>query len=284
LKEEQRDAKKTVFADFSKTLPIILFFFALFYAGLFVSNLVKGFSLFYFLPILVATILFALDWLNTKIKGFFSLLIIAAFSYYLIPGLTGINKLFSYMFLIAGFVQIIGTMNAKGTRQGFYPFLVLMLLSLGNLLIAETTLQFFFTWELMAVSSYFLILRGKKAEKSALSYFIFSSAGAYLILLAFGYAFAETNNLFIYSLAGILHSTPLIFTLLAIGFLIKSGALGLHVWLPGTYAESDDDVSPFISSILSKAGIFGLILFLLFSVNNIFLKLAYPTFSAGQEF
>jgi len=268
--------KEIVFGNFNKTIPIILFFFALFYSGLFISNIIKGFTIFYYLPILVATVLFALDWLNVKIKGIISLLIVAAFSYYLIPDLSGINRLFSYIFIIAGFILIIGTMNAKGTRQGFYPFLLLMLLSLGNLLQAETTLQFFFSWELMAVSSYFLIIRGKNAEKPALTYILFSSAGAYLILIGFAYGFAETGSLYIYSLAGILHSAPLIFILLSIGFLTKSGALGLHVWLPGAYAEADDDVTPFISSILSKAGIFGLILFLTVFGKQYLLKISLP--------
>jgi len=35
----------------------------------------------------------------------------------------------------------------------------------------------------------------------------------------------------------------------------------VHVWLPNAYVESDDDFTPFLSALLSKAGIFGLMLF-----------------------
>jgi formate hydrogenlyase subunit 3/multisubunit Na+/H+ antiporter MnhD subunit len=47
--------------------------------------------------------------------------------------------------------------------------------------------------------------------------------------------------------------------LLAIGLLIKAGAVGVHVWLPGAYAEADDDVSALLSAVLSKVAIFGLL-------------------------
>jgi formate hydrogenlyase subunit 3/multisubunit Na+/H+ antiporter MnhD subunit len=50
-----------------------------------------------------------------------------------------------------------------------------------------------------------------------------------------------------------------IFALLAIGFLIKAGTIGLHVWLPGTYAESEDDLSAMLSALVSKMPIFGLL-------------------------
>jgi formate hydrogenlyase subunit 3/multisubunit Na+/H+ antiporter MnhD subunit len=47
--------------------------------------------------------------------------------------------------------------------------------------------------------------------------------------------------------------------LLAIGLLIKAGAIGVHVWLPGAYAEADDDVSAMLSAVVSKVSMFGLL-------------------------
>lgn len=57
-----------------------------------------------------------------------------------------------------------------------------MIGSLSNLILAQTMLQFFFAWELMTLSSYLLILRGKKANQAALNYVLFSLGGAYVIL------------------------------------------------------------------------------------------------------
>jgi len=48
------------------------------------------------------------------------------------------------------------------------------------------------------------------------------------------------------------------FALLALGFLIKTGAIGFHVWMPGAYAEADDDLSAMLSAVISKVAIFGL--------------------------
>jgi formate hydrogenlyase subunit 3/multisubunit Na+/H+ antiporter MnhD subunit len=39
----------------------------------------------------------------------------------------------------------------------------------------------------------------------------------------------------------------------------KTASIGLHIWLPGAHAEAETDVSPMVSAILLKAGVFGLI-------------------------
>lgn len=46
--------------------------------------------------------------------------------------------------------------------------------------------------------------------------------------------------------------------LIALGFLAKAGAAGLHIWLPGAYAEAEDDISPLFSGILSKVPVVGI--------------------------
>ena len=61
---------------------------------------------------------------------------------------------------------------------------------------------------------------------------------------------------------------------LGLGFLIKMGSLGLHIWLPGSYAESEDDISTFFSTVLSKAG-----LYMLFIAAGLFVV---PLFSSGR--
>ena len=47
--------------------------------------------------------------------------------------------------------------------------------------------------------------------------------------------------------------------LLAIGLLIKAAAIGVHVWLPGAYAEADDELSAMLSAVITKVAIFGLL-------------------------
>jgi formate hydrogenlyase subunit 3/multisubunit Na+/H+ antiporter MnhD subunit len=51
--------------------------------------------------------------------------------------------------------------------------------------------------------------------------------------------------------------------MLAIGFMTKTAAVGVHIWLPGAHAEAETDVSPLVSGILLKAGLFGLFMLLI---------------------
>ena len=136
--------------------------------------------------------------------------------------------------------------------------LVLMLLSLSALTATTSLLQFFLFWELMTLPSYMLILKRRNAQKAAFQYILFSLGGAYLILAAF--SLIASNGSTSISLDAIMQPNIWIFTLLALGFLVKVAAIGLHIWAPGAYTEADDDVTPMLSGILSKAGIFGLLL------------------------
>ena len=49
------------------------------------------------------------------------------------------------------------------------------------------------------------------------------------------------------NIALIVHSDE---ALLAAGFIIKAGALGVHIWLPGAYMEADDDFSAILSAVI----------------------------------
>ncbi|MBN2601007.1 MAG: hypothetical protein JXR87_03325 [Candidatus Marinimicrobia bacterium] len=254
------DIEQVAEVNFQKILPPVLFIIGLFNAGFLMMIHYYSFNPILFAPILMPALFFAVDWLPAKLKGIATILVIGAFSYHVIPQLEGIYPIFAILFLGGGLIQLIATLQAGGKRTGFYPFVVMMFLALGILLKSETTIQFFYAWELMTVSSFLLILRGRQAERHSLLYILFSLAGAYFILVGFAYTFAATGSLTILSLNGITAYVSVIYISLLIGFLIKTGALGMHIWLPGSYAESEDDVSPMISSILSKAGIFGIML------------------------
>jgi formate hydrogenlyase subunit 3/multisubunit Na+/H+ antiporter MnhD subunit len=54
-----------------------------------------------------------------------------------------------------------------------------------------------------------------------------------------------------------------VFLLLAVGFMTKTATIGLHIWLPGAHGEAETDVSPMVSGILLKAGLYGLFVLLM---------------------
>src|SRR5262249_44724982 len=123
-----------------------------------------------------------------------------------------------------------------------------------------TSLQFFFIWELITLSSYFLIVQRRGAEAHALRYLLFSLVAAFFLLVAFALLHAAAGTASLTSLSAAGPDNVAVFLLLAIGLLIKAGAVGVHVWLPGAYAEADDVVSALLSAVVSKAALFGLLL------------------------
>jgi formate hydrogenlyase subunit 3/multisubunit Na+/H+ antiporter MnhD subunit len=173
--------------------------------------------------------------------------------------LSGLNYLFAILLLAGGLVVSIACLARVDPRPGFYPMLAIMLLSLPALASATTSLEFIFIWELTTLSSYFLILRRSEAAPHALKYLLFSLAAAFFLLCAFAVLEAQTNSVSLSALRLAGPDSAPIFVLLAIGLLIKAGAVGVHVWLPDAYAQADDDVSALLSAVISKVAIFGLL-------------------------
>jgi formate hydrogenlyase subunit 3/multisubunit Na+/H+ antiporter MnhD subunit len=251
----------------SKVLPVIVFALLQIHIGWEISAAMSGIFSHYLLPVYAAAILFVLEWrLSARKKSILTLAIIGIATCVILPGLSGIYFVFGLMFLAGSFILLVATFprqkeaRALPFRTGFYPLLLLLILSLGNLLRAENALQFFFSWELMTISSYLLILRGKKAIQTALNYILFSTAGAFFLLAGFAVAAKGSGSLLLSSFTSMGAVSSTAYILLAIGFLIKLGALGVHIWLPGAYSEAEDDFSALLSSVLSKVGIFGLFL------------------------
>ncbi len=212
------------------------------------------------LPLAALLIWTLLDLLRIplKIQILLAIAASAAYGYFAYTTLDGIREVFALIFIAGSAVQMIALMNRKGRHTGLTGMLVTMVFSLGSLIYAQTTLQFFFSWELMTISSFFLVVRGQKSSAAGLRYLTFSLAGAFSILAALA-----------------LGSGAMAAVLFGVGFLVKMGAIGLHIWLPGAYAESDDDVSTFFSSVLSKAG-----LLMLFLLSGVFSQNIFPSLSS----
>ena len=100
--------------------------------------------------------------------------------------------------------------------------------ALATLLRAQTSLEFFFSWELMTVSSYLLITLGRNGVKPSLIYLLFSLGSAFLILAGFAVAYAASGSIELSALGDSGALTGVVFALLAAGFAIKLGAFGAH--------------------------------------------------------
>jgi formate hydrogenlyase subunit 3/multisubunit Na+/H+ antiporter MnhD subunit len=215
-------------------------------------------------PLLFALLFLPLEWLPAKLKNLLAIGGLVGWFWLSYPDYDPLQLIFGAIILVGGALVLLASFQEKGRRLGFYPSAMLMYAGLAMLIVAEDAFTFFAAWESLTIGSYFLILRGRESEPHALSYLVFSLGGAFLIFA--GFALASGGNP-VFMLDALQQLTgPLagwVFLLLAIGFMTKTAAIGLHIWLPGAHAEAETDVSPMVSGILLKAGLFGLFMLLI---------------------
>ena len=240
-------------------LPVFAVGFLLAVSGYFAAIRAGVPSPWIFLPLGAGLLLYLLDRLAARIKALLVIVFVLTGGIWLIRDLTGINYLFAVLLHVGGLVLAIAFLYRSDARRGFYPLLAVMLLSLPALPRATTSLEFLFVWELITLSSYFLIARRREAGPHALRYLLFSLVAAFFLLAGFAIAYAINGNLSLMALRAAGPDSSAAFVLLAIGLLIKVGAIGVHVWLPGAYAEADDDISAMLSALISKVPVFGLV-------------------------
>lgn len=227
-------------------------------AGFGAARLAGVASLWLFSPLIAGVVLYALDWLPGRVKSCLMLLVVLGVGSWLVAGTNGIAGLFAALLLSGGLVVASASLYRSDDRPAYYPLMAILLLSIAAMTRAETSLEFFFAWELITLSSYFMIAQGRDAHPHALPFLLFSLTSAFCLLGGFALADAANGTSLLQAFrTGGTDAAPA-FALLALGFLIKAGAIGFHVWMPGAYAEADDDFSAMLSSVVSKVAMFGL--------------------------
>ena len=221
-------------------------------------------NLLHAVPLLFAFSFLLIDWAPAWFKNSLTIVGMVAWFALSYAAYDPLQLIFAVIILIGGALILLASYQTSGRRPGFYPSAVLMYAGLAMLIVADDTFSFFSAWETLTVGSYFLILRGKRSEPHALSYLVFSLGGAFLILAGFALAGQGVSQLAITALGQVAEPiAPWVFLLLAVGFMTKTAAVGVHIWLPGAHAEAETDVSPMVSGILLKAGLFGLFVLLM---------------------
>ncbi len=247
-----------------KVLPVFVAVFAGWALGFVWGELSGRANLLLAIPLLFALSFLLLDWLPAWVKNSIAIVGMSTFFYLTYPGYDPLQLIFAIIILVGGAITLLASYSAHGRRVGFYPSAMLMYAGLAMLIHATDTFGFFAAWEFLTIGSYFLILRGKESEPHALSYIIFSLGGAFMILAGFAIAADGSYHYLIESLRQLEQPVaPWVFAMLAIGFMTKTAAIGVHIWLPGAHAEAETDVSPMVSGILLKAGLYGMMVLLL---------------------
>jgi formate hydrogenlyase subunit 3/multisubunit Na+/H+ antiporter MnhD subunit len=182
---QEETVPETFHCTWNKRISILLLGASfLVVTALFINYLHFDFML-VILPIIVIAALFILDVLPAVVKNAITIAFIALYAWKIYPMMEGdwLKMMFAAIFLIGGLLTLIPGFSYKGKRMGFYPFAAMTILGLFMLVSATTNLVFFMGWELMALGSFMLILRGKKSEFPAFRYILFSAGGLFILAL-----------------------------------------------------------------------------------------------------
>jgi formate hydrogenlyase subunit 3/multisubunit Na+/H+ antiporter MnhD subunit len=141
----------------------------------------------------------------------------------------------------------------------------LFLASMGFVLLADDAYAFMFAWEMMALSSYFLVTtqhRIPDIRRAGFLYLLMAHIGAIAILLSFGVMQGGSWQ-FTFDAMRASKLQPdwaaVAFLLAVLGFGAKAGLVPLHVWLPEAHPAAPSPVSALMSGVMLKTALYGLL-------------------------
>jgi hydrogenase-4 component B len=149
--------------------------------------------------------------------------------------------------------------------RSFVSFFTIVMVSTQLVVIANQALFFLVSWEIMSVSACLGMMLEKEKEevqKGSFYYFTATHVSAFILYIFFFLLHHATGSWFFSDYhdaasAGII--IPVLFILSFIGFGIKAGFMPFHFWLPKAHPIAPTVLSAFLSGIIIKTGIYGIL-------------------------
>lgn len=187
-----------------------------------------------------------------------------------------IDTLAAFFLIIIGTIALLATIYGVSYLRQFYghyrlsSFLFFYNIFVGSLFLvitAEQALYFLLVWEIMSLSSYFLVIfehREDANRRAGLKYFVMTHVATTFISLMFLTLYAATGSLrFADFTAGAavlpVGVASVVFLLALLGFGTKAGVIPLHIWLPDAHPAAPASISALMSGVMIKTGIFMLL-------------------------
>ena len=145
-------------------------------------------------------------------------------------------------------------------------FLILLMASMLSVVVCQNALMFLIIWELMSLSSFFLVIfeyEEKNVITSGIKYLVYMHLSVIFIIIFFAMLSIQAHSLdfiYFYDIANKnIELANLIFIFGFIGFGIKAGFVPFHNWLPDAHPKAPTHVSAMMSGVMIKTGIYGII-------------------------
>lgn len=186
-----------------------------------------------------------------------------------------LDALSGFFFAVIGLlliaVSFYGPAYVREFEHGDQPLHVLglftALFAAGMLLVllADDAFVFMVAWELMSVSSYFLVTyqhQHAPNRRAGFLYLLMAHIGALAILLGFG-VLASFGGSFTFDAMRAAPLTSLwasiAFGLAFFGFGMKAGLVPVHAWLPEAHPVAPSHISALMSGVMLKVAVYGFI-------------------------
>jgi len=159
--------------------------------------------------------------------------------------------------------------NDKKHATGIAPLWTMLLAANAGIFLAADWIAFLVFWEIMSWTSFFIIAHGKSRPfKAGIYYYALSLIGTSALLAAIFIIRKATGTFSIAESVKLLalqwqdESTLLyiVIILLSLAFFTKSAIAPFYMWPAKAHGEAPDDFSAFLSGIMIKYGIFGLLI------------------------
>jgi hydrogenase-4 component B len=136
---------------------------------------------------------------------------------------------------------------------------------MAMVILSRDGVLFLMSWEVMALSAFFLVETEEKrleAREAAWIYLVATHTGAMCLLGFFALLRHVTGSFDLWptSIPGLSPGLCAgLFIAGTIGFGLKAGIMPLHFWLPGAHANAPSHVSAIMSGVFLKMGVYGMV-------------------------
>lgn len=183
----------------------------------------------------------------------------------------GLSMFFLFILLLG---QCLASLYAMGylkeyeeQNKSLWPFYSAWFLFLGSMfgvVLADDGFTFLFTWEMMSLFSFFLVLyehENPQNRKAAYIYIIMTHVGTVFLTAATLFLYTKTGS-FAFEVWANSSSTlspselNLLFLAFFVGLGTKAGFVPFHIWLPYAHSAAPSPVSSLMSGVMVKVALY----------------------------
>ncbi|MBQ3233243.1 MAG: NADH-quinone oxidoreductase subunit E [Alistipes sp.] len=187
-----------------------------------------------------------------------------------------VDRLSALFLVIIAIASVATVIYSRGYLAGYfgryssahfslhYTALVALVASMMCVVLVSGGFSFLFSWELMTIASFILILfeaNRQETRRAALNYLVMMHIGFMFLVAGFVMLFNATHSSSFDAIEYYFKlGNPLpLFVVLFIGFGMKAGLFPMHIWLPEAHPAAPSHVSAIMSGVMIKTGIYGIV-------------------------